>query len=131
MLKLQQIKYYILKHYIKTATCKILLCFFLFSCESASEKTKREINKIKEKNESSHFQPDGMAIFRKHCVICHGPDGKLGLNGAKDLSQSTLGLEQRIETITYGKKLMTPFEKILDAEEIKAVAAYTLTLKSQ
>jgi mono/diheme cytochrome c family protein len=56
---------------------------------------------------------------------------KLGLNGAKDLSQSVLSLEQRVETITYGKKLMTPFEKILDAEEINAVAQYTHTLKGQ
>jgi mono/diheme cytochrome c family protein len=73
--------------------------------------------------------PDGSALFRKHCVVCHGADGTLGLNGAKDLTQSALPLEERINIITNGKKLMTPFGTILSQDEIKAVAEYTLTLK--
>jgi cytochrome c6 len=117
-------------HYIKTTTSKILLCILVFSCESASEKTNREVEKSKEKKQAGSFKPDGMAIFRKHCVTCHGTDGKLGLNGAKDLSQSVLSVDQRVEIITYGKKLMTPFGKILTPEEINAVANYTLTLKA-
>lgn len=72
--------------------------------------------------------PDGMAIFRKNCVTCHGTDGKLGLNGAKDLTSSPLTLEERINIVTNGKKLMTPFGKILSPEEIRVVAEYTLTL---
>lgn len=71
---------------------------------------------------------DGQAIFRQYCVTCHGADGKLGLNGAKDLSQSTLPLDERILVVAKGRKVMTPFEDILSAEEIKAVAQYTLTL---
>ena len=72
---------------------------------------------------------DGSSLFRKHCVVCHGADGTLGLNGAKDLTQSVLPVEERINIITNGKKLMTPFGTILSADEIKAVAEYTLTLK--
>ena len=75
--------------------------------------------------------PDGLAIFRQYCVVCHGADGKLGLNGAKDLTVSALTLDERINTITNGRKLMTPFNEVLSAEEIKAVAQYTLTLKKQ
>jgi cytochrome c6 len=75
--------------------------------------------------------PDGMAVFRKYCVTCHGVDGKLGLNGARDLSQSVLSLEDRVTVITQGRKVMTPFGEVLSPEEIKAVAAYTLTLKPQ
>ncbi|MBL7808332.1 MAG: cytochrome c [Saprospiraceae bacterium] len=75
------------------------------------------------------LQPDGMAVFRQRCVVCHGADGTLGLNGAKDLTQSATPLEERIQIITNGKKLMTPFGTILSPEEIKAVAEYTLTLK--
>lgn len=74
-------------------------------------------------------QPDGLAIFRQYCVACHGADGKLGLNGAKDLTQTTLTLEERITQIAKGKNLMTPFEEMLTPEEIKAVATYTLTFK--
>lgn len=76
-------------------------------------------------------RPDGRTVFQKNCVVCHGADGKLGLNGAKDLSQTTLGLPERVNQITYGKNLMTPFAGILSPDEIEAVAAYTLTLKTQ
>ena len=69
--------------------------------------------------------PDGMAIFRQNCVTCHGADGALGLNGAKNLAESKLSLEERVHIITYGKKLMTPFGPLLSPEEIKAVAEYT------
>ncbi|MBN8678229.1 MAG: cytochrome c [Chitinophagales bacterium] len=75
------------------------------------------------------LQPDGMAVFRQRCVTCHGADGTLGLNGAKDLTQSALTLEERVNIITNGKKLMTPFGTVLTPEEIQAVAEYTLTLK--
>lgn len=72
---------------------------------------------------------DGKAIFRKHCVTCHGADGMLGLNGAGDLTKSALTREARITQITNGKNLMTAFEGILSPEEIRAVAAYSETLK--
>jgi len=70
-----------------------------------------------------------MTVFRQNCVICHGANGQLGLNGAKDLSKSERTLEERVQIITYGKNLMAPFRTILSPEEIAAVAAYTLTLK--
>ncbi len=73
--------------------------------------------------------PSGMAVFKQNCVICHGSDGTLGLNGAKDLSKSTLSVEERINIITHGKNLMTPFGTILRPEEIQAAAEYTQTLK--
>ena len=71
----------------------------------------------------------GADVVRRYCVLCHGADGKLGLNGAKDLTASQLTREQRIDIITNGKKTMTPFGEILTPEEIQAVADYTLTLK--
>mgnify|MGYP003460725624 FL=1 len=72
--------------------------------------------------------PDGEAIFKKYCVLCHGVDGKLGLNGSKDLSISKVTEAERIVQITKGKNTMTPFEGILSPQEIKAVAAYSMTL---
>lgn len=73
--------------------------------------------------------PDGEKIFRTYCITCHGLDGKLALNGAKDLSVSEVPLDERIVQITKGKNLMTPFEGILSEDQIKAVADYTMTLK--
>ena len=109
---------------------KIFWVLFLFSltCSACDdEQTKRTAAVATDPNLT--VAPDGMAIFRQKCVICHGADGTLGLNGAKDLSQSVLPIEERINTITNGRKLMTPFGTILTPDEIKAVATYTQTLK--
>jgi len=72
---------------------------------------------------------DGQKIYKQYCVVCHGPDGKLGLNGAKDLTISRYTEAERIVQVTEGKGAMTPFKNVLTPEEIKAVVAYTLTLK--
>jgi mono/diheme cytochrome c family protein len=72
---------------------------------------------------------DGEAIYKKYCTLCHGVNGKLGLNGSKDITISKLTESERIVQITKGKNTMTPYEDILSPEEIKAVAAYTMTLK--
>lgn len=71
---------------------------------------------------------DGSAVFKTHCQLCHGADGKLGLNGAKDLTASPLTLEERVQVITKGRNTMLAYENILSADEIKAVAQYTLNL---
>ena len=72
---------------------------------------------------------DGKAIFKKYCILCHGIDGKLGVSGAKDITVSQLTEAQRIVLISEGKNTMTPFKGVLSPEQIKAVAAYTMTLK--
>lgn len=72
---------------------------------------------------------EGKKIFETYCMLCHGMDGKLGLNGSKDLSISTISLPERITQVTNGKGLMTPFKEILTEAEIKAVAGYTMSLK--
>ncbi|WP_235297849.1 c-type cytochrome [Portibacter marinus] len=70
-----------------------------------------------------------MPVWKTHCQLCHGADGKLGLNGAKDLTASTLSLEERIATITNGRNTMIAYESILTPEQIEEVAKYTMTLK--
>jgi cytochrome c6 len=72
---------------------------------------------------------EGEAIFKKYCILCHGADGKLGLNGAKDITASILTEAERIALVTNGKNTMTPFEGILSPEQIEAVVKYTYTLK--
>jgi cytochrome c6 len=105
----------------------VLVCS---ACGDASQNIKeRELAAQSKKPTESSVKPDGMAIFRKNCVVCHGADGKLGLNGAKDLTLSERPKGERIEIITNGKNLMTPFGKILTADEIEAVTDYTLSLK--
>ena len=100
----------------------------LFSCASDADKIASR-TAAGQKAGQSVAAPDGMAVFRQNCVVCHGADGRLNLNGAKDLTISTRSLEERQQIITHGKNLMTPFKAILSPEEIVAVAAYTISLK--
>lgn len=72
---------------------------------------------------------DAEKIYKTNCLVCHGVDGKLGINGAKDLTASPMTLDERINNVTNGAGTMTPFKGILTEEEIKAVAAYTFKLK--
>jgi len=72
---------------------------------------------------------DGSKIYKQKCSICHGMDGKLGLNNSKDLTKSPMTLAERIAIVKNGKGAMTPFGSLLKEEEIKAVAAYTFKLK--
>ena len=111
-----------------TRTAAFFFLLLLAACESAQDEIDRK-TAAAQKQGAAPIQPDGQAVFRQNCVVCHGADGKLGLNGAKDLSQSQLTLEARVAQVTNGKNLMPPFGKQLRPEEIKAVAEYTLSFK--
>lgn len=70
-------------------------------------------------------KPDGKALYEQNCSICHGDDGKMGSAGAKDLSISTMSLEERMSIIKTGKGGMAPFgDDLLNEEQRKAVAEY-------
>lgn len=71
----------------------------------------------------------GASTFKKYCTACHGADGKMGLNGAADLTKTTLTQVEAAQVITNGRKLMAPYKSVLSAEEINEVAVYVLTLK--
>lgn len=97
---------------------KILVLFvfaaIIFSCAEKKSKTSGT---------------DGKKLFKQNCVICHGIDGKLGLNNSKDLTKSALTMDERKAIIKNGKGTMLPFDAILSAEEIQAVTEYTFKLK--
>lgn len=78
---------------------------------------------------SSSSNVDAKAVYTKYCVLCHGEDGKRETNGAKDLTLSTMPLDERVALIKNGKNLMTPFEGILTPEEMRAAAEYTMAFK--
>ena len=71
----------------------------------------------------------GKLVYKQYCVICHGADGKLAVSNATDLSTSTATMEDRINQITNGKGLMTPYKDILSQEQIKSVAEYIEELR--
>lgn len=106
------------------------LAIFAFVVASIYACGSKDTSKNDNAMSSSDSKPkvDGAAIFKQHCELCHGADGKLGLNGSKDLTVSELDLNERIAQISKGKGLMIAYENILSLSEIKAVAEYTMTL---
>lgn len=101
----------------------ILSCFLIALIMACAENEKS-------KDAGAIDTVDGATIYKKYCVLCHGSNGKLGLNGSKDITASLLTKEERMILIKNGKNAMTPFSGILSDEEIEAVADYTFTLKS-
>ncbi|MGI4834506.1 MAG: c-type cytochrome [Janthinobacterium lividum] len=71
----------------------------------------------------------GQLLFQKNCARCHGLNGRLGLNGAHDLTRSNLNTFGRTYLVTSGMGKMPAFSKTLTAAQITQVVAYSLTLK--
>ncbi len=72
---------------------------------------------------------DGAGLYKKHCRLCHGVDGTLGLSGAADLSRSALSPEDTRRVIESGRRTMQAFDGVLNEEEIKAVTDYVISLR--
>lgn len=79
--------------------------------------------------DSAHTIREGEVIFAAKCVLCHGKDGRLQLNGAKDLSVSTLTNAETIELIKSGNGLMPGFKDEFNEEQLNALAGYVEGLR--
>ena len=71
----------------------------------------------------------GKIIFQRNCVRCHGANGRLGLNGAHDLTKSNLNDFGRTYLVTNGMGKMPAFKAKLTAAQVAQVVAYSQTLK--
>lgn len=83
-------------------------------------------------------KPDGAALYKQKCAMCHGVDGK-GFPAIKsqdftDPKWQAATKDKAIITITkFGKKgsVMPGFDKKMTEEEILAVVAHIRTLNSE
>lgn len=116
----------------------ILLFLSLFSCSADRNKNGEEKIILTDESqvapqEKAEELTGGAKTYSDNCKVCHGPDGKKQLAGAKDLSISTLTLEQRIEQIANGKiagrAVMPGYKAFLTEAQIKEVAEYLDLLK--
>ena len=114
---------------------------FLFSCSHENQPV-AEINATEAKvvsvdtmqKSDTKVISAGEKIYHAECILCHGIDGKKKHNEAKDLSISTLSVDEAVKLIssaqTIGNKIHAPrFPAVLSAEEIRQVAQYILTLR--
>lgn len=119
---------------MKYGTAFVLLLLFFLGQYCASEgEPKETVKEDKSETVSSEDQilERGARIFKTHCVNCHGMDGKMGFNGAKDLTETELTMSQRKLLIANGKETMMAFKNILSSEEITAVARYSATFAEE
>ncbi len=111
---------------MKQTLAFLLIATFIYACGSSD--TPEETSGAQQATTATS-QADGKKIYKQYCVTCHGLYGDMGASGAFNLTTSELPVADRIVVITKGRGAMTPFENLLDADEIAAVAEYTLELK--
>lgn len=68
---------------------------------------------------------NGQVLYTDNCALCHGPDGKLGMAGAYDLSKTKLAADSIKLVIINGKESMKAIP--LTPEQASAVAQYVET----
>lgn len=109
--------------------------FVLWSCsggENPPPKDRKMASEVVPKTTETKPNPDlGKKIYKQYCALCHGKDGKLGVNGAGDLTASAISEEEVTTRIKKGKGLMTPFEEILSETQIKAVTKYVMEMRTE
>lgn len=105
-----------------------VLALVVLAC-GGGEDSSSEAPKVT-KTEPAKKEIDVKKIWKVRCIACHGLYGDMGTNGAANLQESTKDLEYRINAIKNGSEngIMTAFGEILDDDEVKAMAEYTMTL---
>lgn len=81
--------------------------------------------------------PDGAALYKSKCAMCHGPDGAgqtpMGKNmKLRDLRSADVQKQTDAELakwIADGKGKMPAYKSKMSAEEISALVAFIRTLK--
>ena len=73
----------------------------------------------------------GAQLYQENCVICHGDDGKAGISGATDLSESKMSDDSIKYYILQGKKSMPPFSFLFekDNEALNDVVTHVKELR--
>lgn len=98
------------KHYIL-----FIILVGLFSC------TER---KAQENNSNTISDSYSKQLYTLNCASCHGKDGRLGVAGAKDLSQTSLSDNEKKNIILKGQNGMPSFENRLEIEDIDSIIQY-------
>ena len=69
-------------------------------------------------------------LYIMKCAMCHGENGEPVLSSATDLRSSTMGVEERVAIIAYGKGTMPPHRDMLDMPTIRGIAVHIGTFRN-
>jgi len=100
-----------------------VLFFFVFLCWACSGN--------RNDGNGGGDNPLGQSVYQQYCVLCHGKDGNLGLNGSAKLTESNMSRAEVVNIIKKGKAKMTPFEGMLSEAQIESVADYVISLRKK
>ncbi|MCX6352822.1 MAG: cytochrome c [Bacteroidetes bacterium] len=70
----------------------------------------------------------GKTLYTKHCISCHGENGKQENTANPDLTKTKLDEEDIGNLVFHGKGAMPSFEEKLGEPEIRAVSKYVVSL---
>jgi mono/diheme cytochrome c family protein len=100
----------------------LISLFFLLSCTDSAEK---------DISSTTKEQSEGKSLFDKNCAICHGKKGDAQIGGAKNLTMSTISVEETKQIISKGKGSMAGYGSFLNESQIDLLVVYIATLKKQ
>ena len=70
-----------------------------------------------------------LSIYQEQCRSCHGDDGRLGLSGAKDLTESRISKDSAAVVIANGRGAMRGFSDKLSNEDVSQLAEFIQRFK--
>lgn len=115
-----------MKFYIILTT---IILSIIVSIESCTNQSRPSPNNTTDTGTPNQTNLTGAEIYKANCVVCHGADGTMGMNGAKNLKESSLSRAQVQSQVTNGKGMMVGFGDKLNSTEIDKVVDYVLTLR--
>ena len=100
----------------------LVLGLLLTSCTSSEGTSSDEMIEV-----------TGAQLYQENCVICHGDDGRAGISGATDLSESMMSDDSIKYYILQGKKSMPPFSFLFeeDNEALNDVVTHVKELRKK
>ena len=92
-------------------------------------KSKQGAVKVDTSTATDPIETGKMVYQNANCIGCHGPDGKSGVGGAKDLSVTTLTIDEQKAIIKNGKSPMPGYKDLTD-DQLNGLIQYIGTLRS-
>ena len=111
----------------------LLAVVLIFAAYGLAEVNKSKQGKIKVDTTSTTSPLEiGKIVYQSPngCISCHGADGKLGVGGAKDISETKLSIDEQKAIIKNGKSPMPAYKDLTD-EQLNGLIEYVGSLRKQ
>jgi mono/diheme cytochrome c family protein len=109
------------------ASLAVVLILAAYGLAEASKKHQGDV-KVDTTSTTDPLEAGKIVYQNSGCIGCHGADGKMGINGAKDLSVTMLTVDEQKAIIKKGKDPMPAFSNLTD-DQLKDVIFYIGTFR--